>query len=379
MRLLRCLVAAAVPALAAGCTSSTHVASLQDNFGTDVFAAFVGNPNGLSTPYVEGSKFTITVQPGGSADSAGWVLKSSDPTVMTVTGPTNATQEWPVTAVGAGHATLTVVDANGKVLDSEGIDVDVPTNVELCAEGLLLTGFTDTQAQVSSIRVVSGGTATFLARYYNGTQELAGNNALKPTGSGIATATTVAANFSVRDFLEVSATDMGSGSVTLGVGSTDTPVSVEAVDPSAVATVGLFKQDDSHAKKGDTLYVYGRAGDGQGNDIFGGSFSWNVNGVPLPAHPMFIGGPTDLVTYQFDPGQVEVVGDGLGKLSASAQVQGAPATTAEASTENVGCSVARGAGAGGGAGVAGVGLLAAAVALSRRRCRSRRTRSGRSS
>ena len=370
MRILRCLVAAAIPALAAGCTNTPHVASLQDSFGGDVFAAFAGNPNGLSTPYVEGSKFKITVQPGGNADSTGWVLKSSDPTVMTVgSAPESGTEDWQVTAMGAGHATLTVLDSSGKQLDSEGIDVDVPTSVQLCAQGLLLTGFTDTQATVTSIRVVSGGTGTFLVRYFAGSQELAGNNALRPTGSGVATASAVAANFSVRDFLEVTATDMGSGSVTLGVGQTQTPVAVEAVDPSAVAAVGLFKQSDSNAKKGDTLYVYGRATDSQASDIFGASFVWDVNGTPLPAHPMFVGGPTDLLTYQFDPSQSETVGDSLGTMSASGQVHGAPVTTTEASTQNVGCSVARGAGAGGGAGVAGVGLFAAAVALmvSRRR------------
>src|ERR1019366_5665534 len=198
MRLLRCLVAAAVPALAAGCTNTTHVASLQDNFTTDVFSAFVGNPNGLSTPYVQGSKFTITVQPGGNANATGWVLKSSDPTVMTITTQSSTSGEWPVTATGAGHATLSVVDSSGKELDSEGIDVDVPTDVQLCAHGLLLSGFTDQQALVTSVRVVSGGTATFLVRYFDGSQELAGNNALKPMFSGLATAWAVPATFSVR-------------------------------------------------------------------------------------------------------------------------------------------------------------------------------------
>jgi hypothetical protein len=179
----------------------------------------------------------------------------------------------------------------------------------------------------------------------------------------------------VRDFLEVSASEMGSGNVSLGVGMTQTPVPVLVVDPSAVTSVAITKQSDAHASKGDTLYVFGRAGDTDGNDLFGASFAWEVNGTALPSQSLVVGGPTDLVTYQFDPSQTETVGDQLAGYSASSSVHGAPATTAQATTENVGCSVARGAvGTGGGgaagAGAVGMGLIAAAVAG--RRARRRR-------
>jgi len=369
MRLLRCLAVAALPALASlGCTASQNTASLQDNFATDVFASFFGNQNALSTPYVQGSKFTITVQPGGKNTGSGWKLASSDPSVLQVDPQTSpGSDDWPVFAAGAGHATLTVTDSSGKVLDTEGVDVDVPTQVQLCAHGLLLAGYSDDQSSVSSVRVVSGGTATFLARYFNGSQELFGNNAVTPTGSGVATAVTVAANFSVRDFVEVSAAQMGSGNVSLAVGQTTNQVPVEAVDPTSVASVALAPQSENKAQKGNLIYVFGRALDSQGNDLFGASFSWQVDGTALASQQLFVGGPTDLLTYQYDPSQTETISDVLAGYSASTKVHGSPSTTQEGSTENVGCSVARGVGTGGGAAAAGIVALGAVVLATRRR------------
>ena len=372
MRSLRLLLlSASLTSLVTGCSVTEHPASLQDSFSGDVFAPMFGNNNGLSTPYVEGAKFTITVDPGQNQNTTGWKLSSSDPTVMqigTQTGTGN--DDWSVTATGAGHATLTVLDENGKVIDSEGIDVDVPTEVQLCAQGLLLAGASDDKAAVTSIQLVSGGTATFLVRYFDGSQELAGNNALHPTGSGVATTATVAANVSVRDFLEVSASDAGSGGVSLAVGQSVNQVPVTAVDPSTVKSVALAGQDDSKAKNGDTLYVFGRALDADGNDIYGASFSWDVNGAPLPAKSFLIGGPADVLTYQYTSSQSETVSDALSDLSASITVHGAPSTTSEGSTENVGCSVARGVGREGGA--AGLGILGAVAVLASRRRRAGR-------
>jgi len=369
MRPFRLFALSAVTALSLACSSTQHPASLQDSFSGDVFSAFLGNPNGLSTPYVEGAKFTITVQPGGNESSTtGWKLTSSDPTVMTVGTATLNSNDWPVTATGAGHATLTVTDSGGHVLDTEGIDVDVPTQVQLCAHGLLLAGYSDTQSAVSSVRVLSGGTATFLVRYFDGSQELAGNNAVTPSSTGVASASTVAANFSVRDFLEVSAADMGSGTVTLTVGQSQTQVAVEAVDPNVVASVALAPQSENNVKDGTVLYVFARALDAQGDDVYGASFAWQVDGTPLTSQQFFVGGPTDLLSYQYKGAATETIADSLAGFTASATVHGTPATTSEGTTANVGCSVARGVGLD--AGGAAMGVLAAAGLLVARRRRA---------
>ena len=370
MRFLRFLLAATVLCLVAGCQATEAPASMQDDMSKDIFAPLFGNANGLSTPYVQGSTFGITVVAGSGQNSAGWQLTSSNPTVMVVGAHDPPSTPWSVTASGIGESTLSVVDTSGKVLDSAVIQVEAPTSVQLCAQGLLISGESDSESTVSTIQVVSGGTATFLARYFNGSQELFGNNALHPTGSGVASATTASADYSVRDFLEVSAADAGSGSVSLGVGQLETQVPVVAVDPSTIAKVGYAAESEANASKGETMYVFGRAFDAQGDDFFGASFAWSVDGTPLTPLIHITNGPTDLLTYQYTPSQTETVADSLEGFSASTVVHGAPSTTAASSTENVGCAIARGVGsdraaAGGAALLASLGLL---VARRRRGC-----------
>jgi MYXO-CTERM domain-containing protein len=375
------LLTALVPVVASlGCnpTIDEHPASMQDDMSTDLLAVFAGNENALDTPYVQGSHFQISVVASKSDAGADWVLRSSDPTVMLIGAQLN--ESWSVDAVGSGHATLSVVDGSGKVLDSEDVEVDQATQVQLCAIGMLVEGDSDQQSTVSAIRTVSGGTATFYARYYDGTQELFGNNAVQVAGTGVAAASRVSASWSVRDFVAVTASQMGTGGVTLTVGPTTSQLPVEVVDPSNVASVALAPQSESGHKKGDTIFVVARALDGQGNDLFGGEFSWTVNGASLPQTTTYWTGllttgtgPSDLLTYQYDPSQTETVADMLGGQTASAQVHGSPATTATDTTANVGCSVARGAGAGGDAAGAGILALAAGLVLRRRRTTSAAT------
>jgi hypothetical protein len=319
---------------------------------------------------VQGSTFNITVEAGNNQNTAGWKLVSSNPSVMTVSIPGAGDLTFGAVAVGAGTATLTVTDASGKTLDSASIEVEEPTSVELCAQGLLVSGESDDASTVGTVRVVSGGTATFLARYFNGSQELFGNNALRPTASGVATATTAAADYSVRDFLEVSAAQIGSGTVSLGVGQFVTQVPVVAVDPTAVAKVGYAAESEANAGKGQTMYVFGRAFDADGDDLFGASFAWSVDGATLPATVHITNGPTDLLTYSYDASQTETVADSLDGFTASTSVHGAPSTTTTSSTENVGCSIARGVGSD--RGMAGGAVILAslgAVAARRRRAR----------
>jgi hypothetical protein len=366
MRFLPLLLAAATPCFAAGCSINHQApASMQDDMSKDIFASLGGNQNGLSSPYVVGSSFSISVEPGDSQNTTGWKLTSSSSNVMAI-GERNvpSSMQWTVVAKGVGSTTLSVVDASGKTIDSAVVQVQAPTSVQLCAQGLLISGESDDASAVSTIRVVSGGTATFLARYFNGTQELFGNNALSPSGVGVASAAAVTASYSVRDFLEVTATSTGTGTVSLGVGQLDVQVPVVAVDASAIAKVSTAAESESGANNGQTMYVFGRAFDAQGDDVFGASFAWSVDGKPLAPATDAANGPTDLVTYQYDPSKSETIGDSLDGFSGSTQAHGGIATTTTSTTENVGCSVARGVGAGegfawGAAFVVGVGVVVA--------------------
>lgn len=344
--------------------------AMQDTFEITLFSKATDD---LHTPYVQGAKFSIDIATTDYPSSAlaGWTLQSSNPAVVQVQGSQNSGSSYAIAAVGTGETVLSVLDASGHVLDSHTVDVAQPDHVELCAHGLLLGGYTDGQSQVTQATVIQQGTATFLVRYYLGSQELFGNNAVVATGTGAVTASTTTSSFGDdRDWVEVDAAQPGSGQVSLAVGSeAPTVIPATVVAPSAVQSVGVLPQTDAGASDGDQLYVFARAFDAQGLDIFGASFTWNVNGAPatgtLPSGTQ----PSDVLAYTYKGSASESVSDGLASYTSSAVTIHGTGATVE-STADVGCSVARASGTGTGGELA-LGLVVAGAVASRRR-RSRR-------
>jgi hypothetical protein len=353
--------------LAAGCTTTEHTASVYDGFGN--FS--LDNRNLLHTPYVAGSQFTLWVGVGAHATNDGWKVTSSNPDVLAVTPSSTSTTEFQAVAGQPGHTTLSVVDVNGKVLDTAGVDVDVPTRIQLCEQGLLYAGVPDDQAALSSVHVVSGGTATFLARYFSGSQELWGNNALSAKGTPQAQAKVVSTSFSISDFVQI--TGVSSGPTTLhlaaGGGTLDLPVTV--VDPAVAEHVELLVQSANGASDGTTLAVFARATDSTGTDVYGSSFSWTANGQPLPGY-VDPNDPTDLLMYAYHPSSSEQVQALLGSENASATVHGSPASTYTQSSGNTACSVGRVGGSGSASGSAVAGALVGLSVLASRRRRHAR-------
>jgi hypothetical protein len=359
------LVLAAAPALGGCSFEPAKGVGMQDSLTLDLFAPPVDE---LNTPYVAGAKFDVTISSNGYGSMSGWTVVSSDPSVIAV-GAANPRQpqDFPVTAAGSGHATLSVLDASGKVLDSHPVDVDEPDSVQLHAHGLMMAGMDDSQTQVTHASVVEGGRATFLVRYFKGSQELWGNGAVQPAATGSVTVTTKESGFGdARDWIELDAAQAGSGQVSLGVGGQNVAtVPVDVVGVDQVARVTLYPQSESGAKDGAQLYVFARALDAQGGDVWGGSFDWAAGGAAVTSGAGSLGGPTDLLAYTYEHAQSESVSATLGTYSSSATVHGNGATLD--TSANVGCAVARGAGTGGGAGGFALLLGAAGVVAARRR------------
>jgi hypothetical protein len=357
--------------LAAGCAGPSDPGpsvAMQDSFEITLFGKAQDD---LHTPYVQGATFSISVATTDYPQAAQWVLVSSDPTVLAVGAATSGTT-FQVSATGIGHATLSVEDASGKVYDQKQIDVAQPDHVQLCAHGLLLAGLSDDQSQVTQAHVLAGGTATFLVRYFQGAQELYGNGAVKPTATGAVTATATTSSFSDdRDWVEIDALGgEGAGDVTLVVGGSPlTVVPATVVSPSAIASVGALAQLDTGATNGQSLYVFARAFDASGNDLYGGSFDWTVAGMPVTSS-LPNGEPSDTLTYTFAGGKSETIDVGDQGLSTAITVQatGGAAATSVGSTENVGCSVGGAPGTSRGAlGFVALALAAAGALVSRRR------------
>jgi hypothetical protein len=365
MRLHTLLLGSLVASLAAGCSINSHTAGLQDNLGT----LSIDNSNALHSPYVAGSRFSISVQAGNGATFDGWTLSSSAPGVVQVGTPDgSSSNEFPVQAMAPGHATLVVRDKDGNALDSADVDVDVPTRIELCEQGLLLAGYSDDQAAVTSAQIVAGGTATFMARYFAGDQELYGNNALTATNTAVALASVVSTSFSARDFLAVTAASTGPTTVHVAAGGATLDLPVTAVGPSFVSGVSLLRQSENGASDGARLYVFARALDATGRDVYGSSFTWQANASTLPGNGNS-NDPTDLLSYEYNSSGTETISAAADGQSASAVVHGAPATTSTTTSENTGCTIARGPGAPASAGAGLLVALGIAAAMRRRASR----------
>jgi hypothetical protein len=369
----------ALVALPAGCSFNDGFSvsldpgksvAMQDSFEITLFSKAQDD---LHTPYVAGAKFDIDVATTDYPDTTGWRLSSSDSRVLSVNGQSG--MSFHVTATGVGQATLTVRDGAGNVMEQQDVAVDQPDGVQLAAHGLLLAGYSDDQAQVTQASVVQGGVATFLVRYFKGSQELYGNGAVTPASTGAVTATTTTSSFAdARDWLEVDAgQEAGSGQVALAVGGQTVATIPAVVVPStAIASVGTAVQSDINAQDGNSLLIFARAFDAQGTDVYGGSFEWVAGGVA--ARPQAPGsGPSDVLSYTYKSGGAEIVTASIAGMSSSATVHGTIVNGVGGtvmSSQDTGCSVATAPGpaslAPGGA-LAVVALAGAATAARRRR------------
>ena len=163
MKSLSSLLAASLLSLlsltSVGCTTSTpsRPVTMADSFDLDLFGPHVDD---LHTPYVAGASFAITVSASSSQSQAGWSLSSSDPAVFRVESALSGGSA-NVTAVAPGQATLNVLNASGEVMDSHPISVAIPDQVNLYAEGLLVTGASDSAAQITQASIVAGGRPRF--------------------------------------------------------------------------------------------------------------------------------------------------------------------------------------------------------------------------
>jgi hypothetical protein len=328
----------------AGCGSGVSVAhpvTMSDSFDLDIFGA---HTNTLHFPYLAGSQFSISVSSNTNADMTGWTIVSSDPDVIRVGPLYNGSSN--VTTGGDGQATISVVDESGRVQDSQDVTVELPDQVSIYAQGLLLTGAGDTASEVTSVSVLSGGEAIFLVRYFKEGTELFGSGALTTTATGDVTASTVLGGdgnllAAARDFVEVTPPSGAGGSGSLSLVLANVVVSTLPVTTvTSVSHVDLVAQSTETAKTGDPLVVYAHAVDATGQNVFGASYGWTVNGASV-GDPQYdvSSGPSDLFEYNYNPSVTETVGADLDSFSPTTTVHGQGGTVDSTVEQSLACAV----------------------------------------
>jgi hypothetical protein len=351
--------------LAAGCGP---VVTMQDD--VDIvwdWKELVGPSNELHTPYVLGASMNLYVHTTDDNEKMeGWTVESSDTSIFTVDAPQRYSDKRiyvPGHAVGDGTAQLLVRNSGGHVVGRADVEVRRPDRAQLMAHGMLIIGRSESQSTVSELRLLNGGTATFLVHYFAGDRQLSGNGALSVDAPSDVTVTTPRSwVFEDRDWLQVTPSKSGTSSLTLKVAGEpfgDVPLTV--VDGSEVDSLHIIGQDESHAKKDQWLVALGQAYDSSMRQIFGVEFNWDVDGQ---AQSNWDGSDTgDLYRYKFDPKQPKMLAATYGQVSAVAMIHASEGFVD--SSNNIGCSAVPG------AATATGGLFLLAICFIAMRMRSR--------
>jgi MYXO-CTERM domain-containing protein len=353
--------------LATGCNS----VSLTDDIDLVLdFTPLMGPSDALHQPYVQGAQMTIYVHSSDSRTSmSDWTVESLNPEIFTVSNmshdPQHNTFSFAGQALTAGTAMIAIYDGNHNAQSHHPIVVALPDRVELLAHGLLLIGKSESEASATELRIRAGGTATYLARYYQGEQQLYGNGALSAVApSGVTPHVAHTFLLENRDWLQLSPSQSGNFMVALSTGGThvaDAPiVSVPDSDAQRVQILGV---DESKAHKDDWLVALAQAFDGSERAIYGVDYAWTLDGLTQGnLLEMTVG---DLYRYQYDPKTPHMLSASFNGMNADTMIHGAGFVD---STNHVGCSTAPGRPAESAAWFVGfVALMASAFAARRRR------------
>jgi MYXO-CTERM domain-containing protein len=340
---------------AAGCTAQARAEHiLVDDIDLHIdFAASADD--GLHSPYVRGTKVHVSGRAaGGSEDSSTWQFFSSDESVLRFDGHKTGGADF--TAVGEGAATITAVDANGKLMAGGDITVLVPDRVTLVPHGPMIIGNGTPAAEV---RVLVGGSATYLVQYFRAEQKLFGNGVLGANGAGAQLTPQTTFMFENREWLNVKPSVVGTSTIALRADG----VSVGAfplvgVSADSVDDIELVPEQKSGLRAGDNVTVLALARDQSGRSIFGVNVAWDIDGDGKP-------GVGDLFRYPYAPGRVAVLGAQFGNKRDQRVIAADSKSGTVTRSTHIGCSAAPGPSSGWAASVA-VALLGLAAVRRRK-------------
>jgi hypothetical protein len=345
---------------ATGC----HGPYLADDIDVEFNFSSLGGPSDmLHLPYVQGTRVVVYARDTDShVDHSTWWLESSDEKVLRIDRQSDGRAE--CTAVGAGRAEVRVYGypgAQAPFYTSEAI-VRQPTRATVHAHGPMLLGRPDEAARVDSVKLLSGGLATFLVRYYENDTPLYGNGVLQTTVApqSLTAATQTTFFLENREWLQLTASSPGSYHVELrAAGVLVQTLEVTAVTDGDVERIVLDGESESGADEHQTLTVLAQAYDAAGQAIYGVAYRWLLDGVAEPKEG-------DLFRYEYAASTTRTLAASYASHRAESVVHASSGHVS--STNMIGCSATPGAAA------AGAPLLLAALvcalgALVRRRRR----------
>jgi len=285
----------------------------------------------LHLPYVVGTKVRISASDGRTSDDESrWTLASSNAAVLSVDSQSHGSAQ--CTAQGAGTATIMVYDEDGDLIHESEIEVAKPNRVQLIPHGPLIIG---RGGAVDDIRMLQGGTATYLVRYLRNDERLYGNGVLTPKGGELASArneTTFL--FENREWLQIDAVTEGTSTIGLSVGGlhlANVPLTVVGLE--AVASLELLDDErQDEPEHGDLRTVLALGRDSQALPIYGIEVSWDLDGDG-------VAGTGDLFRYEYNADVTKVLGAEFGEQRDEIPIHALTGYTD--SSNNLGCTLSK--------------------------------------
>ena len=353
--------------LSAGCKS----AALRDDIQLDLtfsFAPTLRKPDKLHLPYVSGAKVSVWLEDDDKADMKDWRFETSDPSIFAVTTRDTGigTMRGDLVARAEGSANLRAFDPTGRLRYDYRIPIAAPDRIELSAHGPLVLHERPENAIVDEARILAGGQATYLVRYFKNGARLYGNGALEAFAQGGFVAEPRRSFlFEEQEWLTLTMTDPGAHSLTLRAGTSTRTVPVAGVLESELSRVVLDGEDEASAKAGTMLSVVATGVDRAGHSVLGVDCSWTMGGRQQSGEGWPWDQPTrdvgDLFRYEFKGNAPKTLVATRNGLEAEAVIHAAVGFVS--STNRIGCA----AGGDDAAGlVAAVCVLIAALLVARK-------------
>jgi uncharacterized protein (TIGR03382 family) len=330
---------------------SCKSAALRDDIRFELTFSFVPTirkPDVLHLPYVTGAKVNLWLEDDAGADMNGWRFDSSDPAVFSIeTRETGiGTMRGVLRARAEGRSVVRAYDTLGRLRYTYDIPVVAPDRVELYSHGPLLLREPESAARVEEARILEGGKATFLVRYFRGNRRLHGNGALVAAASGgIAAEPRTTFLFENQEWISLSARSAGEHALDLAAGSSPAVrFRVVGVREQDLVRLELDGGDEGRARRGDWLNVVVTGVDRSGHTVLGVDCAWLLEGEsqygrgpgwPWEEEASDVG---DLFRYEYRAGFPKMLVAERGGLQAQATIHAGLGYVS--STNKLGCSAA---------------------------------------
>ena len=283
----------------AGALAGCNGVRLADSVDLELDFNFLDGPSDrLHSPYVAGADFDVYATGLDDDEETHWSIGTSDPSVIFVGETIGRGGAANVVALSPGTVDLIARDDTGDDEHRATVEVVQPDEARLVAHGPQIVRRPELQPEnTDELRVLVGGSGTFMVRWFAEGDRLFGHGALSTESDpGVVAEPRRSFLFEDREWVTFHVSEVGSHEVRLFAnGELTRTITVIGVTDADIDDVQIHGMDESGASEGEPLVVYAQAYAADGTPIYGVEYQWDLDGDPVD-------GLGDLFRYGYAPG-----------------------------------------------------------------------------